>query len=187
MELAIKNMVCDRCISAVRQELEQLGYRVEAIELGKATIAPAPTSTRLTEISTSLEKLGFELIVHEKDQLAHRIRTAIIELVHHSSLPDVHHNFSAVLADKLNRDYSSLSRLFSEHEHLTIEKFVILQKIEKVKELLQYGELNLNEIAWKMGYSSSAHLSNQFKAVTGSSPRQFKANGGIPRNPLDKV
>jgi len=179
-------MVCDRCITVVRQQLEHLDMQVSEISLGTALVDPEPSENKLSEIAASLKVLGFELIDKDKDKLIERIRNIIIELVHHSDLPE-HVIFSQVLSERLNKDYSYLSRLFSDKEDLTIEKFIIQQKIEKVKELLQYGELNLNEIAWKMGYSSSSHLSNQFKAVTGQSPREFKALENNSRKPLDKV
>jgi AraC-like DNA-binding protein len=180
-------MVCDRCITVVRQQLEHLGLEVSGIALGTATVEPGPSAEQLTEIASSLKVLGFELIDKEKDKLLERIKNIIIELIHHSELPELHLNFSQVLSDQLHKDYTYLSRLFSDSEELTIEKFIIQQKVEKVKELLQYGELNLNEIAYKMGYSSSAHLSNQFKAVTGLSPREFKFQGVNDRKPLDKI
>lgn len=179
-------MVCDRCITVVRQQLEHLEMQVSEISLGTALVHPEPSENKLSEIAASLKVLGFELIDKDKDKLIERIRNIIIELVHHSDLPE-HVIFSQVLSERLHKDYGYLSRLFSDSEDLTIEKFIIQQKIEKVKELLQYGELNLNEIDWKMGYSSSSHLSNQFKAVTGQPPREFKALEVNNRKPLDKV
>lgn len=180
-------MVCDRCILVVRQQLEHLNFRVGDITLGTAEVHPDPSENQLDEISSAFKVLGFELINKEKNKLIERIRNIIIELIHHSDQPELHVNFSETLSDRLHKDYGYLSRLFSESEDITIEKFIIQQKIEKVKELLQYGELTLNEIAWKMGYSSSSHLSNQFKTVTGQSPREFKTQGKITRTPLDKI
>jgi AraC family transcriptional regulator len=180
-------MVCDRCILVVEQQLQHQGLEVKNIALGEVEVSPDPSEEKLTEISAALKVLGFELIDRDKDKLVERIRNIIIEVIHHSNEPELHVVFSEILSDRLKRDYSYLSRLFSESEDTTIEKFIIQQKIEKVKELIQYGELNLNEIAWKMGYSSSAHLSNQFKSVTGMSPRDFKTNGINDRRPLDKV
>lgn len=180
-------MVCDRCIMVVRQQLEHLDFRVDNISLGTAEVNPEPSEQQLNQISSALEILGFELIDKEKDKLIERIRNIVIEVIHHSDQPELHVNFTETLSDRLHKDYSYLSRLFSESEGITLEKFIIQQKIEKVKELLQYGELNLNEIAWKMGYSSSAHLSNQFKTVTGQSPSEFKAQEQKSRKPLDKI
>lgn len=179
-------MVCDRCLMVVRQQLQQLDLQVSEISLGTALVCPDPSENKLREIAASLNVLGFELIDKDKDKLIESIRNAVIEIIHHSDLAQ-HVTFSQVLTDRLHKDYNYLSRLFSESEDLTIEKFIIQQKVEKVKELLQYGELNLNEISWKMGYSSSAHLSNQFKSVTGLSPREFKAMKSNSRKPLDKV
>ncbi len=187
MLLSIKNMVCDRCISVVTQQLQHHDLQVDDISLGQAIVSPEPSEEKLSEISASLKILGFELIDREKDKLVERIRNTIIELIHYSPQSELHIVFSEALGDRLNRDYSYLSRLFSESEDMTIEKFIIQQKIEKVKELIQYGELNLNEIAWKMGYSSSAHLSNQFKSVTGISPSRFRTLEVNVRRPLDKI
>ncbi|WP_246012807.1 helix-turn-helix domain-containing protein [Albibacterium bauzanense] len=170
----------------VRQQLEHLDLQVSEISLGTALVYPDPSENKLTEIAASLRVLGFELIDKDKDKLIESIRNTIIEIIHHSDLVE-HVTFSQVLTDRLHKDYNYLSRLFSESEDLTIEKFIIQQKVEKVKELLQYGELNLNEIAWKMGYSSSAHLSNQFKSITGLSPREFKSMKSNSRKSLDKV
>jgi AraC family transcriptional regulator len=180
-------MVCDRCIMVVRQLLENQHLSVSAIDLGTAEVQPEPTDEQLQQLSAALKTLGFELIDKEKNKLTERIKNVVVELVHHSDLSELHQNLMTVIAERLHKDYAYLSRLFSEVEDITIEKFVIQQKIEKVKELLQYGELNLNEIAWKMGYSSSAHLSNQFKALTGISPREFKALDANGRKPLDKI
>lgn len=187
MLLSIKNMVCDRCISVVTQQLQHHDLQVEDISLGQAIVSPEPSEELLSKISASLKILGFELINRDKDKLVERIKNTIVELIHHSAQPEFHILFSEVLSDRLHRDYGYLSRLFSESEDITIEKFIIQQKIEKVKELLQYGELNLNEIAWQMGYSSSAHLSNQFKSVTGISPREFRSLEVNNRKPLDSI
>ena len=180
-------MVCDRCIMVVSQQLEHLDFRVNDISLGTVEVDPDPSEQQLNQIDSALKALGFELIDKDKDKLIESIRNIIIELIHHSEQKELHVNFTEVLSDRLHRDYSYLSRLFSESEGITIEKFIIQQKIEKVKELLQYGELNLNEIAWKMGYSSSAHLSNQFKAITGQSPSEFKALKIQLRKPIDRI
>lgn len=187
MILYIKNMVCDRCIMVVRQQLQNIGLSVTEIGLGKATVQPEPDSEQLSLISSQLKLLGFELLDNEKDRIVERVKSLIIEMVHHSDLADTHLNFSQYLSESLNKDYAYLSRMFSDAEDTTIEKFIIQQKIEKVKELLEYGELNLNEITWKMGYSSSAHLSAQFKAITGLTPSQFKSSQRGKRKPIDKL
>lgn len=180
-------MVCDRCIMVVKQQLENSGFRVISITLGSAVVQPEPDAIQLSAISSSLKLLGFELIDNEKDRLVQRIKDLIIARVHHSDLADGHLSFSDYLSDQVHKDYTYLSRMFSESEDTTIEKFIIQQKIEKVKELLEYGELNMNEIAWKMGYSSSAHLSGQFKTITGLTPSQFKAAEHGQRKAIDKI
>ena len=115
------------------------------------------------------------------------IKNVVIEYVHHSDLAEMNASYSGVIASRLGKDYAHLSRLFSNSQDTTIERFIIEQKIEKIKELLEYGELNLNEIAYQMGYSSSAHLSTQFKGVTGLTPSQFKASEKTERKAIDKI
>ncbi len=180
-------MVCDRCIMVVQQQLEQRGFVVQHIALGEVGITPEPDERQLLEFGQALNLLGFELIDKEKDQLVDQIRSIIINTIHHDDLPTLNINYSDLLAARLHKDYSYLSRLFSTHENRTIEKFVIQQKVERVKELLQYAELNINEIALKMGYSSSAHLSTQFKNVVGISPTAFKKLRQTSRLSIDKI
>lgn len=180
-------MVCDRCIMIVRQQLENFGLKVNEISLGKIEVAPEPNANQLKNIASAMQALGFELIDKEKDQLVEQIKNQVIDLVHYSDLNRMGQSLTQIIADRLNKDYAYLSRQFSEVEGLTIEKYIIQQKIEKVKELMEYGELNLNEIAYKMGYSSSAHLSTQFKSITGFTPSKYKSSELNNRKPLDKV
>lgn len=187
MTLYVKNMVCDRCVMIVRQQLEKLNFEVNEISLGKVEITPEPNALQLADITSVFHSLGFELIDKEKNQLVEQIKNKVIELVHYSELNEINQSLLQVIADRLQKDHAYLSRLFSDVEGITIEKYIIQQKIEKVKELLEYGELNLNEIAYKMGYSSSAHLSSQFKTVTGLTPSQYKIAAVADRKPLDKV
>ncbi|MET3981935.1 MULTISPECIES: helix-turn-helix domain-containing protein [unclassified Mucilaginibacter] len=187
MILHIKNMVCDRCLMVVRQQLENLHFQVTDLVLGKATIDPDPDESHLLEIGSSLKLMGFELIDSEKQQIVERIKNLVIQQVHYTDLSKSHINFSDLLSSQLFKDYAYLSRLFSEYEDITIEKFIIQQKVEKVKELLEYGQANLNEIAFQMGYSSSAHLSAQFKNVTGLTPSQYKTGEKNERKSLDKI
>jgi AraC family transcriptional regulator len=187
MLLHVKNMVCDRCILVVRQQLEGLGLTVKEISLGKVRLEQDLSKKQLQDIASAFAILGFELIDKEKDQLIENIKTQVIELVHHSDLNEVRQSLITLIAQRMNKDYAYLSRLFSDSEGLTIEKYIIHQKIEKVKELLEYGALNLNEIALKMGYSSSAHLSTQFKSVTGISPSVYKMQDSGQRKPLDHL
>ena len=186
MILHIRNMVCDRCIMVVQQQLEQRGFDVINIALGHVDIEPELNEQQLLDLGASLQLLGFELIDGENDKLVAQIRNIIIETVHHRG-SEINMNYSDLLTARLHKDYSYLSRLFSEHENRTIEKFIIQQKIEKVKELLEYGELNMNQIALEMGYSSSAHLSTQFKNTEGMSPSAYKQKNTAKRKALDKI
>ena len=186
MNLYIKNMVCDRCILVVKQELDKLNLVASSIKLGEVQLANEPSEKQHAQLEERLAALGFELLDDAKKKLIEKIKNIIVQQIHYSDADDKH-NFSEILSQKVHKDYSYLSGLFSEVEGITIEKYIINQKIEKAKELIVYDELNLNEIAFKLGYSSSAHLSAQFKKVTGLTPSHFKKLGGIHRKPLDKI
>ena len=185
--LHIKNMVCNRCIKVVAEELTKLGMSIKKIELGMVEIASQPESVSIDKISEVLKKSGFELIDDKKSQLIGQIKTIVIEFIHYNKEKAEHINFSDFLSKEVGYDYSYLSNLFSSVEGTTIEKYIINQKIEKVKELLVYDELSLNEIAYEIGYSSVQHLSNQFKKITGLSPSHFKKIKENWRKPLDKI
>jgi AraC-like DNA-binding protein len=185
-KLFIKNMVCDRCIMAVQQVMDQLELEVKNIKLGEVTLAKELTSEQKDTLDQSLTQLGFELIDDKKSRIIEKIKTVIIDMVHHQE-GGSKKKLSEVLSSALHHDYNSLSNLFSEVEGTTIEKYFIAQKIEKVKELLVYDELSLSEIALSLNYSSVAYLSNQFKKVTGLTPSHFKQIGDHRRKPLDKV
>lgn len=188
LELYIKNMVCNRCIKVVREELEKLGLQVQNIELGKVIVtADENQLPDLKEIKRVLEENGFELLEDKKVQTVERIKTLIIELIQDDKLEMLHENLSGFISRSIGRDYHYLSSLFSSIENITIEKFIILQKVERIKELLVYDEQTVSEIAYRLGYSSSAHLSNQFKQVTGFTPTQFKQLKAHSRKPLDEV
>ena len=182
----IKNMVCDRCIMVVQNELEKLGLDAKNIKLGEVILSKEITSLEKENLSKTLEPLGFEVIDDKKGRIIEKIKNIIIDLVHHQD-SDVKTNLSDVLSDKLHHDYNYLSNLFSEVEGTTIEKYFIAQKVEKVKELLVYDELSLSEIAFRLNYSSVAYLSNQFKKVTGLTPSYYKQIRDDKRKPLDKV
>lgn len=184
--LFIKNMVCNRCIMVVKNELDKLGLAVKNIKLGEITLAKELTPNEKEVLEEALIPLGFEIIDDKKGRIIEKIKNIIIELVHHQN-NDTKTNLSDVLSSKLNHDYNYLSNLFSEVEGTTIEKYFIAQKIEKVKELLVYDELSLSEIAFRLNYSSVAYLSNQFKKITGLSPSHFKQIREDKRKPLDEV
>ena len=179
-------MVCDRCLMIIRPQLENLGFTVKEIALGYAEITPEPDEEQLQMIAAALKVPGFELINKEADKTIEMIKNIVIELVHHSDLSELKISYSDLIANRLKKDYTYLSRLFSNSQDVTIEHFIIEQKVEKIKELLDYGELNLNEIAYRMGYSSSAHLSTQFKSITGLTPSQYRSSNQ-QRKPIDKI
>lgn len=186
MKLHIKNMVCNRCIMVVNNELEKLGLHPASVELGEVVLSEELSDIQKDRVKTVLEKVGFELIDNRKGQLIERAKTLLIELVHRQN-NQLNTNLSDYLIQQLGHDYSSISTLFSEVEGTTIEKFYIAQKIERVKELLVYDELSLSEIAHLLNYSSVAHLSKQFKKTTGLTPSHFKQIGAVKRKPLDEL
>ena len=174
MIVYIKNMVCDRCIMAVRQQLENIGLIYKNVQLGQVELASDPEPEQLVLLRKSLQNSGFELLDDKKSKLVERIKTTIVSMIQGYSEDEFNKKISASLEEKLLMDYHYLSTLFSSIEGVTIEKYVILQRIEKVKELLMYDELSLSEISFQMGYSSVQHLSQQFKKITGLTPSQFK-------------
>ena len=185
--LYIKNMVCNRCIRVVREELEKLDLQVGRIELGEVDLVRTKPID-LKQIKSTLEKNGFQLIEDKRVGIIEHIKLAILKLVQHDySESPIRLSHSEYISRELGHDYHSLSSLFSSVENVTIEQYIILHKIERVKELLKYGELTLSEIAFKMGYSSVQHLSNQFKRITGLTPSHFKDLKETLRKPLDKV
>lgn len=184
--LYIKNMVCDRCKTAVEQTLINLGLTPTAVDLGVVCVKEDINPEYRLKISTCLKSLGFELIEDKQQQTVDRIKSLIIELVHYKNNKSGT-NLSAYLSGHLGSDYSALSKLFSESTGITIERYFILQKTERIKELLFYGEMSLSEIANMMSYSSVAYLSTQFKNITGMTPSQFKALKGKKLTQLDKI
>jgi AraC-like DNA-binding protein len=172
-------------MKAVEQILQNVGAKPVNIQLGEVLLREALSATQLESVSVQLQQLGFELLDDNRKQLIEKIKATVIDHIHYTE--DEKFIFSEVLSKELHKEYSILSKLFSETEGITIEQFVILQKIEKVKELLAYNEMNLNEISFKLGYSSVAHLSAQFKKVTGLTPTQFKAQGIHLRKFLNEV
>ena len=186
--LHIKNMVCNRCIKVVKEEIEKLHYGIEKIELGEVVITSDKEKFHLEKIKKVLEENGFELIDSRNANIIERIKILIINLIHHQSTESLSDfNLSNEIINETSLSYQYVSSLFSSTEGITIEKFIISQKIEKVKELLVYDELTLSEIANNLGYSSVQHLSNQFKKITGLTPTYFKRLKEKKRKPLDKI
>lgn len=187
MYLYIKNMVCYRCKLAVESELKRLDLHPLKVELGEVFIKEAVLSKQQQhQLSFNLKALGFELLDDKRKKIIEHIKTLIIQTVHYNKEQPLK-NYSALISEDLHHDYSYLSKLFSETEGITIEQFIINQKIEKAKELLVYDEMNLSEIALELGYSNVAHLSSQFKRITGFTPTQFKKSGIHHRKMLDEV
>ena len=183
--LYIKNMVCDRCKMAVRDVLQCEGLHPIRVDLGEVSIEEDVTSTQLSNLRIALEQLGFELIDDRRQKTIELIKSALIRLVHYQDNQSST-NLSDFLSSELHQDYSALSKLFSEVEGKTIERYYIELRIERVKELISYDDLTLTQIALRMNYSSVAYLSSQFKSVTGMTPSQFKSLRNM-RMPLDKL
>ncbi|MEZ4973901.1 MAG: AraC family transcriptional regulator [Cyclobacteriaceae bacterium] len=186
-KLYIKNMVCDRCKMVVKQELDRFGIDIDSIQLGEVKLRHSIGEDTKGKLKDSLHYLGFELLDDQKSQLISQIKGLIIDLVHRAKEKNIKVKYSVFISREVGKDYAYLSNLFSEIEGTTIEQYIIHQKIERAKELLVYGEMNISEIATSLNYSSVAHLSNQFKKVTGLTPTHFKTMGLDRRKPLDKV
>lgn len=185
MKLYIKNMVCPRCIMSVEDILESQGIESLDVRLGEVIVGGDLDKSRLEAFRSALQSVGFELLDDNQQQLIEQIKTTIINQIHFSG--ESAFSISDILSRTLHKDYSLLSKLFSATEGITIEHYTILQKIEKAKELLTYNRQTLSEIAYALGYSSVAHLSSQFKKVTGLTPTQFKSQGIDLRKGIDQV
>ncbi|HLG04143.1 MAG TPA: AraC family transcriptional regulator [Bacteroidia bacterium] len=179
-------MVSNRCKMAVKDELKKLGLHFIVVDLGEVEIMEQLSPDKRELLKSALLEAGLELMDDKRAVLIEKIKNTIIQLVHHSDEP-LKMNFSNYLSGKLDHDYTYMSNLFSEVQGSTIEQFIIAHKVERIKELIIYGELNITEIAWKMNYSSVAHLSNQFKKITGLSPSHFKQLKDKRRSPIEEV
>ena len=186
LKLFIKYMVSNRCKIAVKEELKKLGFHFVMVDLGEVDIMEDITLEQREELNAGLKLSGLELMDDKKAVLIERIKNVIIEMVHYSDeIPAT--NYSAFISKKLQHDYTYLANLFSLVQGMTIQQFIISHKIERVKELLMYDELNLTEISYKMQYSSVAHLSNQFKKVTGLTPSHFLKLKVMRRIPIEDI
>ena len=186
MTVYVKNMVCNRCVMVVRQEFEKTGIKPDDVILGEVKLPGPLTDIQFKDLSNKLIELGFEILDNKNQRLIEKIKGLLIAQAQGGDIKE-HFSLTEFLTNKLNKEYTQLSRLFSEVEGITIEQFFILQKIEKVKEWLVYDELSLSEISYKLGYSSVAHLSAQFKKITGLTPSEFKKIGAIRRASLDNI
>ena len=186
LKLYIKYMVSNRCKMAVKEELKKLHLHFMVVDLGEVEIMENISIDQRQQLKIALLDSGLELMDDKKSMLIEKIKNVIIQMVHHST-ENIKINFSDYLSQQLNHDYTYLSNLFSEVQGTTIEQFIISHKTERIKELIIYGELNITEIAWEMNYSSVAHLSSQFKKVTGLSPSHFKQLKDKRRNPIEEI
>jgi AraC family transcriptional regulator len=186
MKLIIRNMVCDRCKAAVRRVLEEFGLPVKHVDLGEVELQEEVPQDRIDRVRGPLQQIGFDLVDDREAAMIAKIKSAVIQLVHYTGNGGQKGKLSDHLSAILHREYSSIAALFSEVEGITIEQFFLLQRLERVKELIKYGELSMGEIAFQTGFSSVAHLSNQFKKLTGMTPTSFKELGS-GRLPFDHV
>jgi len=186
--LHIKNMVCPRCIRVVTEELKKLDVKIISVELGEVVTEKVKSELPLKQISEVLNENGFELIQDSRVKIIEKIKKRIISVIYEYDSEDLEKlNFSEYLSKNIEKDYTYLSSLFSKTEGITIERYIIMQKIERAKELLKYGEFTFSEIAYKLGYSSVQHLSRQFKQVTGMTSSQFKNTFSNLRNPINEI
>ena len=183
--LHIKNMVCPRCVAAVEETLKKMDIPFTVVTLGKVDIELENIDYSAFDIE--LKSIGFELINNKNSKIVEEVKSIIIEFIHRNDNEILNTNFSDIIAKKIGKDYTYISKTFSEKENTTIEKYIILQKIEKVKELISYNELSFAEIAYRLNYSSSAYLSKQFKDITGFTLTEYKKQENKQRNTLDKV
>lgn len=183
--LKIKNMVCRHCMEALLAICKELELEVKSVKLGELEVVASPDQIDYSRLKKLLVENGFELLENKDHQLIEEIKRKVIKMVRAEEEIEVKN--SVFLEEEIGVPYAQMSRTFSKHEHLTIERYIILQKIERVKELISYGEMTLSEIAFQLGYSSLQHLSNQFKSVTGMSVSQFKKLDDKSRKAINEV
>ncbi|MGB5928978.1 MAG: AraC family transcriptional regulator [Cyclobacteriaceae bacterium] len=185
-KLHIKNMVCPRCITAVEQIVERLDIPYTNLELGEIDLEHTIDNESKKQLSEALEEIGFSLIDNRKSKLIEQTKHLIIQRIHHSpNVLDI--KLAEYITDQLNYDYKYLGMLFSSVEGITLEQYIIRQKVERIKEMIIYDEFTLSQMAFQLGYSSVAHLSSQFKKITGMTPSQFKNTMDIKRKTLDNI
>ena len=185
--LTIRNMVCDRCKAAVGRIMETHHLGWTRMDLGEVELSEAPDAATVDLLRIALRKEGFDLVDDCTAQLITRVKSLIVGVVHHSGLSVPKMKLSDILSDALHKEYSSIASVFNEVEGITVEQYFLLQRMERVKELIRYNELSLSEIADRTGFSSAAHMSAQFKQLTGMTPSVFKNSHSVARLELDKV
>jgi YesN/AraC family two-component response regulator len=185
--LHIRNMVCPRCLKVVTEELEKLQLPPVDVQLGRVELASEPGAQQLEQLKQALLQNGFELLEDKKAELVEKVKIAIIGLIRSGEVENLTTNISDYLSETVGRDYHYLSSIFPAEEGVTIARYVVLQKVERAKELLAYKELSLSQISYQLGYSSVAHLSGQFRQVTGMSPSEYKKSAAPSRKPLDQI
>ncbi len=180
-------MVCNRCIIVVKQEFEKLNLTPIKVQLGEVELEERPSDSKMNNLTRQLEDIGFELLDDRKMMMVEKVKNIIIEAIHRKEEIDIKVNFSNLIQQQLHIEYNYISALFSNTEGITIEQYIILQRIERAKEMLVYNELTLSEISYKLAYSSVQHLSTQFKKVTGLTPSHFKMIKENKRKALDEL
>ncbi|MEW5677127.1 AraC family transcriptional regulator [Flavobacterium enshiense] len=185
MKLVIKNMVCNRCITVVQQEFEKMNFSIVHIKLGEVITDSVISDTELKILNEKLELQGFEILDDKKTIIIEKVKNIVVGIIHGTDMINLKTNFSELIQDNMAMSYNSISSLFSSTEGITIEQYIIQQRIERAKELLVYNELSLSEISFKLGYASIQHLSTQFKKITGTTPSQFKNITEKNRKPID--
>ena len=186
-KIYIKNMVCNRCVKAVEQILEQQQIPYQCVKLGEVSLPQLLLVEEILNLKDSLERDGFQLLDDQRAQLIEKIKNTIVKLIHQQEKVLMPLKISVLLEERTGVSYTYLSSLFSETEGITVEKYLIAQRIERAKELLTYEEMSLGQIAYQLGYSSTAHLSAQFKKVSGMTPSTFKRMTSAFRKPLDEI
>ncbi|WP_317174873.1 AraC family transcriptional regulator [Pararhodonellum marinum] len=186
IEISIKHMVCPRCIMAVETALKQTGIPYKGVNLGKVVLEQALSTDKMEDLRERLEQVGFEVLKDRESQTIEKIKNLLHQQLNNGEMVQGAH-LMALITENLNEDYATVSHLFSSTEGITIEKYYILLKVEKIKEWLFYQELTISEMAWKLGYSSVQHLSAQFKKVTGMTPSDYKKLNNKPRTALTRI
>ncbi|MCB9163078.1 MAG: helix-turn-helix domain-containing protein [Flavobacteriales bacterium] len=185
MQLTIRNMVCDRCKAAVTRLLDEQGMSPSRVDLGEVELTQDADAEQLDQLQAALRAQGFDLVLDHDAQVINKVKAEIVRRIHHGA--DGRVDLAAMVRETVHRELSSVSKLFSEVEGITLEQYFLLQRLERVKELIRYGEMTFSEIAFATGFSSAAHLSAQFKQLTGMTPTAFRKLAHPARTPLDKV